>query len=147
MMSETFEKILIKDDRLGCITSKVKFQVLKGGQNITCQPFSAITQTTASHVYNVTVARLETNTSREVLWQSNVVLKISHPHKNASEFAVKYGGTDALAPFPFHSLMTTMTATINNNTISQNMMDTLPILLRMVDSVRLHDTNSTGLPC
>jgi hypothetical protein len=27
-----------------------------------------------------------------------------------------------------------MTATINNNTISQNMMDTLPILLRMVDS-------------
>ena len=33
-MSETFEKVLVKDDRLGCITSKVKFQVLKGGQNI-----------------------------------------------------------------------------------------------------------------
>ena len=29
-MSETFEKVLVKDDRLGCITSKVKFQVLKG---------------------------------------------------------------------------------------------------------------------
>ena len=31
-MSETYEKILVKDDRLGCITPKVKFQVFKGGQ-------------------------------------------------------------------------------------------------------------------
>ena len=47
---------------------------------------------------------------------------------------MNYGVTDALAPFPLHSLVTTMTATINNNTISQNMMDTLPMLLHMVDS-------------
>ena len=31
-MSETVENILVKDDRLGCITPKVKYQVLKGGQ-------------------------------------------------------------------------------------------------------------------
>ena len=132
-MSETFEKVLVKDDRLGCITSKVKFQVLKGGQNITCQPFTAISQTNASHVYNVTVPSLETIISREVLWRSTVTLKISHPNKDPNEFAVNYGVTDALAPFPLHSLVTTMTATINNNTVSQNMADTLPILLRMVD--------------
>ena len=48
-MSETFETILVKDDRLGC--PKVKFQVLKGGQNITCQPFKAISETKASHLY------------------------------------------------------------------------------------------------
>ena len=133
-MSETFEKVLVKDDRLGCITSKVKFQVLKGGQNITCQPFTAISQTPASHVYNVTVPSLETIISREVLWKSTVTLKITGTGKGANEFLVNYGVTDALAPFPLHSLVTTMTATINNNTISQNMMDTLPILLRMVDS-------------
>ena len=133
-MAETFEKILVKDDRLGCITPKVKFQVLKGGQNITCQPFKAISETKASHVYNVTVPSLETIISREVLWQSTVTLKITTTGKAAEDFAVNYGVTDALAPFPLHSLVTTMTATINNNTISQNMMDTLPILLRMVDS-------------
>ena len=44
-MSETFEKIVAKDDRLGCITSKVKYQVFKGGQNITSQPFKAIPET------------------------------------------------------------------------------------------------------
>ena len=114
-------------------TSKVKFQVLKGGQNITCQPFTAISATPASHVYNVTVPSFETIISREVLWKSTVTLKITNATKLATEFAVNYGVTDALAPFPLHNLVTTMTATINNNTISQNMMDTLPILLRMVD--------------
>ncbi|MFM7984488.1 MAG: phage major capsid domain-containing protein [Candidatus Fonsibacter sp.] len=54
-MSETFEKILVKDDRLGCITPKVKYQVLKGGQNVTCQTYKAISQSTPNHVYNVAV--------------------------------------------------------------------------------------------
>ena len=149
-MAETFEKILAKDDRLGCITPKVKFQVLKGGQNVTCQPFKAISETKASHVYNVTVPSLETIISRELLWQSTVTLKITTTSKAAADFAVNYGVTDALAPFPLHSLVTTMTAT-NNDTISQNVMDTLAILLRMVDSdefckVLLCDTNSNGLP-
>ena len=132
-MSETFEKVLVKDDRLGCITSKVKFQVFKGGQNITSQPFKAISETITSHVYNITVPSLETIISREVLWRSTITLKISNPTKLDSEFCVNYGVTDALAPFPLHSLVSTMTATINNNTITQNMQETLPILLRMVD--------------
>ena len=119
-MSETFEKVLVKDDRLGCITPKVKFQVFKGGQNITSQPFKAISETKASHVYNVTVPSLETIISREVLWKSTVTLKITATGKSPNAFAVNYGVTDALAPFPLHSLVTTMTATINNNTISQN---------------------------
>ena len=132
-MSETFEKVLVKDDRLGCITSKVKFQVFKGGQNITSQPFKAISETTTSHVYNITVPSLETIISREVLWRSTITLKISNPAKDSTEFCVNYGVTDALGPFPLHSLVSTMTATINNNTITQNMQETLPILLRMVD--------------
>ena len=151
-MAETFENILVKDDRLGCITPKVKFQVLKGGQNITCQPFKAISETKASHVYNVTVPSLETIISREVLWQSTVTLKITTTRKAAADFAVNYGVTDALAPFPLHSLVTTMTATINNNTISQNMMDTLPNFtthggLRGFFKVRLRDANGTRPPC
>ena len=48
-------------------------------------------------------------------------------------FAVNYGVTDALAPFPLHSLVNVMSATINNNTVSFNVQETLPLLLRMVD--------------
>ena len=49
------------------------------------------------------------------------------------DFAVNYGVTDALAPFPLHSLVSVMSATINNNTVSFNAQETLPLLLRMVD--------------
>ena len=94
-MSETFEKVLVKDDRLGCITSKVKYQMFKGGQNITSQPFKAISETVSSHVYNVTVPSLETIISREVLWKSTITLKISNPTKDPNEFCVNYGVTDA----------------------------------------------------
>ena len=93
-----------------------------------------IIDASCSLLYNVTVPSLETVISRESLWQSTVTLKITTVNKAAEDFAVNYGVTDALAPFPLHSLVTTMTATINNNAISQNVMDTLPILLRMVDS-------------
>jgi len=132
-MSETFEKILVKDDRLGCITPKVKFQVFKGGQNVTCQPYKAISETTANHVYNVTVPSLETIISREVLWQSTVTFRISNPNKSANDFAINYGVTDALAPFPLHSLISVMSCTINNNTVNLNVQESLPLLLRMVD--------------
>ena len=127
-MSETFEKILMKDDRLGCITPKVKFQVFKGGQTITSLPFKAVSETTAQHVYNVAAPSLETIISREVLWRSTATLRISNPGKMTNEFCVNYGVADALDAFPLHSLVNTMTVTINNNTVSQNVQEALPIL-------------------
>ena len=54
-MSETVRKILAQDDRLGCIAPKVKFQVVKGEHNVTCQPYKAISETTSNKVCNVTV--------------------------------------------------------------------------------------------
>ena len=140
-MSETFEKILTKDDRISCITSKVKFQVVKGGQNITCQPFKAVSATPTAHVFNVTVPSLETIISREVLWKATITLRITGANKPDGEFLVNYGVTDALAPFPLHSLVSTMTSTINNNTISSNVQETLPVLLRLLDQEELAKYN------
>ena len=96
----------------------------------------------ANHVYNVTVPSLETIISREVLWLSTVTLKIIVTSKAANEFAVNYGVTDALAPFPLHSLVNVMTVTINNNTVSQNMQETIPIIPRMVDPEEFSKYNS-----
>ena len=132
-MSDTFEKILTKDDRIACITSKVKFQVVKGGQNITSQPFKAVSMANSAHVFNVTVPRLKTIISREVLWKSTVILHITGPNKPNSEYLINYGVTDALSAFPLHSLVSTMTTTINNNTVSMKVQDTLPVLLRLLD--------------
>ena len=143
-MAKTFEKSLVKEDRLGCITPKVKLQVLKGGQNITCQHFKAISETKASRVYNATVPSLET-ISREVLWQSTVTLKITTTSKASEDFAVNYGVTDPqssdnhdrnhqqqhhLAEHDGHS---SDFATHGGR--------------RGVCKARLHDANCTGLPC
>ena len=125
-MSESFQKALVKDGRLGCIMPKVKFQVLKG-DNINCEAFEAISETEESHVCNVRVPSLETVLGGEVLWQATAALKIARSGKPADTFAENYGVAGALAPFPIQSLATTMTATINENAVSQNMMETLPI--------------------
>ena len=89
--------------------------------------------TPSAHIFNITIPSLETIISREVLWKSSVILHIVGVNKPASEFLVNYGVTDALSAFPLHSLVSTMTATINNNTVSMNVQETLPLLLRMLD--------------
>ena len=55
MASTNFERVLIKGDRIGCITDKIKYGVLKGGQNATSQTFNAISKSTSAHVFNVAV--------------------------------------------------------------------------------------------
>ena len=50
---------------------------------------------------------------------------------------MNYGVTDALAPFPLHHLVTQMTTTVNNNTVSMNVQDTLPLILRLLDPEEL----------
>ena len=158
--STDFERILVKDDRIGCITDKIKYGVLTGGQNITSQTFNAISFSPSSHVFNIAVPSLETIISREALWTSDVTLRIEcnnftglsptpvytiagKPNTIAgagsygSMFAVNYGVTDALGPFPLHQMVSTMTATINNNSVSMNVQDVLPALLRMCDAEEL----------
>ena len=59
---------------------------------------------------------------------------MSNPkNKSQNDFAINYGVTDALAPFPLHSLVSVMSCTINNKTVNLNVQESLPTLLRMVD--------------
>ncbi len=82
-------------------------------------------------MFNVAVPSLETIFSREVLWACNFTLKIETDAavKNAAfpyMYMVSYGVTDALAPFPLHQLVNTMTATVNNNSVGVSLQDLLP---------------------
>jgi hypothetical protein len=151
-MSTDFDKILVLDDRLNC-TDKIKYQVTKGGQNVVSQSYSAISQSTSGCVFNCVIPSLETIVQREVLWTSTVTLAINCPATGEGArdpvigpvthgiteamFLINYGVDSALAPFPLHSLCNTMSCTINNNTVTQNMQDTLPLILRMMDSEEL----------
>ena len=104
-----------------------------------------ISATNSSHVFNIAVPSLETIISREVLWESTLTLQIQanidtgtgNSNKPPDMFLVNYGVTDALSAFPLHSLVATMTATINNNTVATNMADILPAILRLMDPEEL----------
>ena len=58
-MTDSFEKIHVKDDRLSC-TSKIKYGVLSGAQSVTAQQFKAISASTSACVFNVAVPSNDT---------------------------------------------------------------------------------------
>ena len=77
---------------------------------------------------------------RRVLWQSQLTLQISGTAP-AGQFLVNYGLTDSLAPFPLHQACNVMTSTINNNSVSINIADVLPAILRFNDKRDLQKYN------
>ncbi len=117
-MSEHFEKVphrvhLFKDQRSG----------LEGWKEHYFSTIRRHLRGKDSHVYNVTVPSLQTVLGREVLCKSTLTLKIAATNKSAHACLVIYGLTDAEAPLPLNNLVTTITATMNNNTVSENMTD------------------------
>ena len=146
MSSSDFSKVLVKDDRLMCSDS-IKYGVFKSGQNITVAEFSAISANANSHTYNVQVPSETTIIDRRVIWDSEFVLNFSCsntavPAPPIGTSLFDWGRTAALAPLPLHSIVQTIQATINNNTVSVNLADLLPVMYRMYDKESLKKYNS-----
>lgn len=141
-MSQDFVKVLVKDDRLN-VSDTVSYAVHKGGQNMTSAQFNAISATPSSVTFNIQVPSEQTLIDRRVMWRSTVLLKLSvlGNATNAGQLPINYGVTDALAPFPLHQLASVMTATINNNSVSINIRDVLPAMLRFNDRRELQRYN------
>ena len=141
-MSQDFTKVLVKDDRLN-VTDAVSYAVHKGGQNMTSSQFQAISQTPSSCSWNIQVPSEQTIIDRRVMWKSTVMLKLTATGTpaNAGQMPIDLALTDALAPFPLHQLASVMTATINNNSVSINIRDVLPALLRFNDRRELERYN------
>lgn len=143
-MSQDFQKVLVKDDRLN-VSDSINYAVHKGGQNMTSSRFNAITQSPSSVTFNIQVPSEQTIIDRRVLWQSTVslMLTVRGTAATAGQLPLNYGVTDALSAFPLHQLATVMTATINNNSVSLNVRDVLPAILRFNDRRELQRLNGT----
>jgi len=141
-MSQDFVKVLVKDDRLN-VTDAVSYAVHKGGQNMTSAQFNAISQSASSVTFNIQVPSEQTLIDRRVLWRSTVLLKLTcvGNAQNEHQMPINYGVTDSLSAFPLHQLASVMTATINNNSVSVNIRDCLPAMLRFNDRRELQRYN------
>lgn len=107
---------------------------------MTAAQFQAISATPSSITFNIQVPSEQTIIDRRVMWRSTVLLAlniIAPAGVNPINLAV----ADALAAFPLHQLTSVMTATINNNSVSLNVRDVLPALLRLHDRRELERYN------
>ena len=138
-MSSDFSKKYVIDDRLAC-TNEINYSVNQGAQQVTTATFNAVSQGNSSHVYNIACPSENIIVDRRVIWTSRLKLKITGTPP-VGEYLVNYGTTEAFSPVPLHQCCTTIQATINNSTVSTNIRDTLPALLRMNDVRELQRFN------
>ena len=145
-MSADFTKILVKDDRLE-VVDNIKYAVVKGGQNVTMSQFRAISATDSQLVFNIQVPSEQTIIDRRVLLSTDLTLTITSQavqwtdavppvatlYEPTSQPGCGYGIYSGLASYPLHQLMTVASATINNNTVSINIRDVLPAIVRLLD--------------
>lgn len=136
-MSQDFQKVLVKDDRL-MVTDSVKYAVIKGGSNMTCSQYNAISQSPSNITFNIQVPSQETIISRNALIRTTLTFSVvATPFpvgvSGATAAFIDYGNQDAFGPFPLNQCVNSVQWTINNNTVSQNTREILPILTRIHD--------------
>ena len=134
------EKPGVWDTRLSY--TKPSYTVRHGALNVSSQNFTALSQATSQHVYNVQVPSLQTYLDRFVLWTSTVQFEFNAaaalpaaPASNAAyPVGVALSGVDfSLASYPLHRLTSSMLLSINDISTQLNTAQVLPTLLRLLD--------------
>jgi len=137
-MSADIEKLAVFDDRI--VQTRPRYAVEKGALSLTNSPFQAISQTASQHTYNLYVPSENVYVSRDLEWSSTVFLelKVRLIDDAAGQYPIgeplfQYGVDGSLAAFPLNALCATMTATINDTTVTINSQDVLNEVLRLTD--------------
>lgn len=137
-MSADIEKLAVFDDRI--VQTRPKYAVEKGALSLTNAPFAAISQTQSQHTYNVYVPSENVYVARDLDWSSTVYLQLSVrlSDTGTAQYPVgqplfQWGVDGSLAAFPLNALCATMTATINDTTVTINSQDVLTEVLRLTD--------------
>lgn len=154
-MSGEIEKVPVYDSRI--VQEKPKYGVQKGGLSVSNAPFKAISASSSQLSFNINVPSQNVFVTREMLWTAGLGLQMTVTVagsgyvvalKDATTPQVlSFGKNVAFSPFPLHSCVSTMTATINDTTCTLNTSDVLSELLRMVNQKknRLQRTTPTML--
>jgi hypothetical protein len=163
-MSDSFKTTLCKDSTIADITPDLVYSVKSGAAQTTYQKFPATAASSSTMIFSVQVPSENIVIGRDVLVECNMAATlnvgtqtnyITEPNVESSTSTpggtlpiLEFGGNLALHVFPLGSLMNTASATINNTSVSSNVKDILPSLLRQNDSRFLYKYNgmSPSLP-
>jgi len=157
-MSESFKTYLVKDSTINDITPDLAYCVKSGAASYTNQQFPATAQNSSTMIFSVQVPSENIVIGRDILIETTMAFSFNvgssdYPitadgsFDSANVIALKdnlildWGKACALRAFPLASLMNTASATINNTSVSTNVRDVLPQLLRLNDSRYLYKYN------
>ena len=144
-MESTFSCVLIEDPRL-MVTDTVQFAVVKGAQNITQSQVVANSTSISQILFNVPVPSENVIIDRKMIISTTVSVIITVSNVAAGDFVLNIGNTDGLGVFPLNSLFSTLSATINNCSVSCNIQDILAPLLLLNEKEELYKWHGTS-PC
>lgn len=145
-----FRTVLIEDSRIADITSTEVFGVQSSASQSTYQQFQAVSASNSSISFNIQVPSENIVIDRHLLLTTQLSFQLNIPNTAVGgvypiavgEPAFQYGLTDSLQAFPLNSLFTTIQTTINNVSVSTNLQDVLPMLMRMSDKRVMSRYNS-----
>lgn len=148
MSTTEVSKVAVVDPRI--VQTQPTYAVEKGALSLTNGKFSAIANSASSQTYNVQVPSENVFVDRAVDWSQRVYAVISLTlgvNADANKPLLIPGVHFSLAPFPSHQCVNTMSATINDSTVTINTSDVLPQVLRLSDmaSARKQRTCPTKL--
>ena len=138
-----FKSVLIEDSRVAGIGPDIHFGVMSSGKS-TYQQYAAISASNTNLNFTIQVPNQSVVIDRNVLFQCDALyFTLTATNVPPGKVAMNFGVSEAMAPFMINQLITTITALINNVSVSANVQDILAILLRMNDNRVLSAYNST----
>ena len=137
--SDYFSTITVQDDRIQAITDKIQYAVVKGASSNNPIQNSATSVSTSSIVFNQPIPSETTLVDRRIMIKTQFLFKLQ---KGNNSSKILYPQSWNFAPFPLHQLCQTLSLTLNNTSISTQIRDILPAMLRCMDTEDLYEYNS-----
>jgi len=133
----------VQDSRIADITSVQAYAVQRGAGQNTYQSFPSASSSNSSISFNVNPPSESVVIDRNAMVETEIRFEIRISEVPIGEKAFQYASTDALQAFPFNSLISNASLSLNNTTISQDVQSTKDMILKQIsqkDLSRYQDT-------
>jgi hypothetical protein len=137
--------VSVKDATIADISPELSYAVKSGASSTTYSSFSASSASSSSVSFNVPVPSESVVVDRAIKLKSTFGLQFKITQVAAGDRAFDPGLLFSLQAFPISSCMQSLTCQINNSTVSSQVKDVLPIIMRMTNREILESYNG-GTP-
>lgn len=152
-MASSLKTALILDSRIENLTDVESFGVKSSAQNNTFQQYASLSASPSLITYQAQIPSESIVCDRSILQACDLCFQVNIDGVNNADGTIgnfvvgqnvwQWGLTESLAPFPLTQCFSTIQSSINNCSVSINIGDILPQMLRMTSQRELQKYNST----